>query len=200
MFRLPLNRRAMAYRRWRRRGSAGMRRGPVGPRGSRSDWPDRGGSRWQRVPPLVRGRRPVDFGWLLAIVALVWASSLATQYVAARLGYHRNLGPWMFRAPEGAGGWLGFGELGSAAVALVLLLTSRRWAAVPAAAAAVSVWAARLGPIYAPTRLFVWYNAYHGLTAYSHVFQVAWAVFITSAVALGIAALRLLPRQPNEPV
>jgi hypothetical protein len=133
-------------------------------------------------------------------IAVVWGMALATQWVAARLGYHPHLGAWIYRAPPWADRWLRWGSIGAAAIAgLVLLLAARRrWAALPLALAGLSMTALRGGPVYSPTRVFIWYAAYHRVGAYRPLFGVAWFVLGGTTLALVIAVERLALRTERK--
>jgi hypothetical protein len=146
-----------------------------------------------------RGRPPArgDGRWrTVGALALVWGMALATQWVAARLGYHPHLGAWIYRVPPVGDRWLRWGSIGAAGCAgLVLLVAARwRWAALPLALAGVSMTALRGGPVYSPTRVFIWYAAYHRVRAYRPLFGVAWFVLGGTTLALVIAAERLALR------
>jgi hypothetical protein len=135
-------------------------------------------------------------GWTMFIVVLLditWAASLSTQFVAARLGYHRHLGDALFRASAATRVWL------EAAVVLcivagVLCLLGRRWWAglIPLLLLAVTAFVIRDGPVYAPTRVFVWHAAYRRIPGYEHLFTMAWAVLAAAAIALWTTSWRLL--------
>jgi hypothetical protein len=141
--------------------------------------------------------RPASHGtatWLpLYAVSIMWAAAFATQFVAARFDYHRHLGTWLFRTSPSANAWLGAGIAAFATAAVGMLLSVRwRWAAIPIAFLVVSATAMRNGPVYAPSRVFVWYAAYRTTQAYAPVFHMAWAILAGASLLLSLASWRLV--------
>ncbi len=122
-----------------------------------------------------------------------WAAAVATQYVAARFAYHPHLGPVLVRLDPRMMHGLRWGAAALAACAgLVLSAWGLRWLVLPFAIAAVSAYAAGSGPLYAPHKVFVWYAAYHHITAFAPIFRAGWLVFAVAAaiVSGGILAAR----------
>lgn len=145
-----------------------------------------------RTPPPAAPVRRSGATYVGAAVGAVWASALATQYVAGRLAYHPHLGPWLYRAPETDRHRLQLAVATCAtAAAMALACRSRRWAAVPLALAAVSAAIVRNAPIYSPARIFVWYGAYRTIRPYRELFVTAWVVFGITLLAVALAAARL---------
>jgi hypothetical protein len=141
-------------------------------------------------------------GGSAALVAVVlditWAASLSTQFVAARLGYHRHLGDPVFRASSATKIWLEATAVLCIMVAVLCLLGLRwRAAAVPLLLLAVTAFAVGNGPVYAPTRVFVWHAAYQRIPDYEHVFATAWAILATVSVSLFLTSWRLLRSRPG---
>jgi hypothetical protein len=143
--------------------------------------------------------------WLVVLLDLTWATALSTQFVGARLGYHRHLGAWLFRAPAAAHMWFGLGSVACVTAALAMLLTVRwRWVALLFAFLSVSALVIRNGPIYAPTRVFLWYAAYRGIAVYAPIFHAAWLILAGASFMLVVATWRLMraaamPRAPSDP-
>ncbi len=141
-----------------------------------------------RQPPP----RPPHLVHAGAVTGAVWASGFATQYVAARLAYHPHLGPWLYRASSSARERFGIAiPLCLVSAGLALLTRRWRWAVIPLVLAAVTAAIARTAPLYAPDRIFVWYRAYHTVSAYRPLFVAAWAIFVIATVAATVAAARL---------
>jgi hypothetical protein len=135
-------------------------------------------------------------GWTTFIVVLLditLAASLSTQFVAARLGYHRHLGDALFRASVRTRVWLE-AAMALCMVAAVVCLLGRRWRAgvIPLLLLAVTAFVIRDGPVYAPTRVFVWYAAYRRIPGYEHLFTMAWAILAGVSIALWITTWRML--------
>jgi hypothetical protein len=140
----------------------------------------------------ARGAR----GWAALIIVLLditWGAGLSTQFVASRLGYHRHLGDPLFRATLATKVWLEAAAV-LCIVAAVLCLLSWRWraAAVLLSLLAVTAIAVRNGPVYQPTRVFVWHAAYQRISDYEHLFATAWAILAAASVALVLTSSRLL--------
>lgn len=135
-------------------------------------------------------------GWPALIVVLLditWATSLSTQFVASRLGYHRHLGDPLFRASLATKVWLEVAAILFIVVAALCMLSSRWRAAVfPLSLLAVTAMAVRSGPVYAPARVFVWHAAYQRIPDYEHLFATAWAILAAASVALFLTSCRLL--------
>jgi hypothetical protein len=131
--------------------------------------------------------------WIVVFLDLTWAAALSTQFVAVRLGYHHHLGDPLFRAPNAAAAWLDAAAVICGVVAVVCLWTWRwRPALFPLMALAVSVVAVRNGPVYSPTRVFVWYAAYRRIPEYGHLFTAAWVILAASSIVLITGSWRLL--------
>ncbi|MGH7576213.1 MAG: hypothetical protein ACREM1_13945, partial [Longimicrobiales bacterium] len=100
------------------------------------------------------------------LVALLVAGGLVgmwagTQYLAHRLGYHHNLGPFLYQAPSALAPYILAAAWACAAGALGLFAwTSGRRYAIPLALVALLLFAIRLGPVYSPLQLLRWAHAY----------------------------------------
>jgi membrane protein implicated in regulation of membrane protease activity len=131
-------------------------------------------------------------------IDLTWAAALSTQFVAARLGYHHHLGGALFRAPIAAAAWLEGVAVICGVIAVVCLWTWRwRPALLPLLVVAVSTLAVRNGPVYSPTRVFVWYAAYRRIPEYGHIFAAAWVILAASSIVLIMSSWRLLRSAPQ---
>jgi type IV secretion system protein VirD4 len=115
----------------------------------------------------TRAGEPVHPYLFAAIGAagILGGMTAATQYIADRLAYHRNLGPGLYARDAVPGGIL----LAGAALALILAVAlARTTVGRPACPAlivvALLVYAASRGPIYAPTRGVQWAFAYKAAT------------------------------------
>lgn len=149
----------------------------------------------RRHAPLARLPHAVHAG---AVIGAVWAAGLATQYVAARLAYHPNLGPWLYRASPSARARFGLAVLVCGIAAGVALFMRRwRWGVVPLVLTTVSAMILRDAPLYSPGRVFVWYKAYHAVPAYRHLFLAAWGIFAVATIAATVAAVRLAATRPE---
>jgi hypothetical protein len=136
--------------------------------------------------------------WIAVFIDLTWGAALSTQFVAGRLGYHHHLGNALFRAPIAAAAWLEAVAVVCGVAAVVCLWTRRRHAALlPLLVVAVSALAVRNGPVYAPTRVFVWYAAYRHIPEYAHTFTAAWVILAASSIALITSGWRLLRSAPQ---
>jgi hypothetical protein len=135
-----------------------------------------------------------------AVAGAVWAAAFATQYVAARLAYHPHLGPWLYRASSSARARFSIAIPVCLVAAGIALVTRRwRWAAIPLVLSTATAMILRDAPLYSPDRVFVWYKAYHTVSAYRPLFLVAWAIFAIATVAATIAAAQLAATRA-EPV
>ena len=140
-----------------------------------------------------------DWAALVAVLLdITWAASLSTQFVAARLGYHRHLGDPLFRASSATKVWLEATAV-LCIVAAVLSLLGWRWraAVVPLLLLAVTAIAAGNGPVYAPARVFVWHAAYQRIPDYEHLFTTAWAILAAVSVTLFLTSWRFLRSRPG---
>jgi len=80
-------------------------------------------------------------------------------------------------------------------VAVLLSPTARwRWLGVASAFLALSAIAVRDGPIYAPTRVFVWFAAYRAMPTYASLFRAAWVILAGASITLIMASWRLANR------
>ena len=132
----------------------------------------------------------------VAALALIWGSALATQYIAARLGYQPRLGAWAYRAPASSRQILRIAlALVATAAVLAPLRPTTRWYSVPLGLVAASAYAVIKGPIYAPTRVYIWYATYGTGSAYRAPFLTAWLVIAASVILVTVAAHRV--RRPN---
>jgi len=101
--------------------------------------------------------------------------------------------------------WFGLGSVACVTAALAMLLTVRwRWVALLFAFLSVSALVIRNGPIYAPTRVFLWYAAYRGIAVYAPIFHAAWLILAGASFMLVVATWRLMraaamPRAPSDP-
>lgn len=147
----------------------------------------------RRGPRASASQRPASrLWWLVALLDVTWAAGLTTQFVGARLGYHQHLGTWLFRAPPGAARPLEDAVVACVTAALGLLLTvRRRWVGVLTAFLGLSAMAIWDGPIYAPTRVFVWYAAYREMPTYTALFRTAWVILAGTSLTLIVASWRL---------
>ena len=93
----------------------------------------------------------------VAVLALGWGATLATQYVAAQLGSRHRLGVWLYRVPPASRLWIGL-AMAVTAVAATIALTrcGWRWACIPLMLVAASLYAALGDVIYPPTEVWRW--------------------------------------------
>jgi len=157
-----------------------------------------GGAR-SRYRPTSPARGAGDRALIVLLtLGIVWAAAVATQYVAARFGYHPHLGSPILRLSPRTMHVLRWAAAGLAACAgLALWAHGIRWLTLALAVAAASAYVAALGPLYPPYCLFVWYSAYHHITAFTSIFRAGWAVFAgAAAVSSGgiLAAGRAVAR------
>ncbi len=95
-------------------------------------------------------------------------------------------------APSSARGRFGIAiSLCLVSAGLTLLTRRWRWAVIPLVLTAATAAIARDAPLYSPDRIFVWYRAYHAVSAYRPLFVVAWAIFAIATVAATVATARL---------
>jgi hypothetical protein len=139
-----------------------------------------------------RGSGPAIGTQVGAIVGAVAAAFFATQFVAARLGYHPNLGPWLYRLPVADRALSRTAAMICGVASLIMLATHRwRWNAVPLGLLAAVGAIAGAAPLYSPTRVAMWYGAYRSIHAYDGVFLTAGGIFCGVIVVVTVAATRL---------
>jgi hypothetical protein len=137
---------------------------------------------------------------LIAALALAWGAGLATQYVAARLGYASQLGGWLYRAPATSRLWLQLAVAACAvAVLIALLIHQWRWASVPLTLVTASVYAVLDGPIYPPTDVLRWYATQGPEPVDRTPFRLAWIIVVVSVILTTTAAHRLGQRHVSRP-
>jgi hypothetical protein len=130
---------------------------------------------------------------LAVVVDIVWAAGLATQFVAARLGYHPHLGTPLFRASPAMKSWVMAAAVVCIVAAVVCLLVWRwRPAVIPLVVLAATATAIWHGPVYAPARFFSWHAAYRQIPGYGELFAEAWTIFAGVSVTLLLAIWRAL--------
>jgi len=148
------------------------------------------------TPATVDPRR----GRLIAVsivVDLVYATAVASQYVAWRLGYQRNLGPAMTMVDVAAASqW-------HAAATLAFVFAGVAWGwrasrrAIPLLVlGAATMCVVTVGPLYAPQRILVWLFAYRHVAAVAGILRAGVEVGGGAAVAAVLATMCALTYRP----
>jgi hypothetical protein len=123
------------------------------------------------------------------LIATVWASACATQYIAREFGFSDVLGPPLFRIADVGGLALILSHAGAAAAGAgaYVLIASGAWSHGLGFIAGASVlFLLGSGPFYSPHLLFVWVPAMWDEPALVAVLQQAFAVAITAALWAGL--------------
>ena len=145
----------------------------------------------RRVAPPPSHRHRDERVLILALaLGIGWAAGMATQFVAARLGYNPNLGPVILRLASHttrSARWVA--ALFAAAALVTLWRRGAPATALSLVVAGVSALAVSWGPLYPPYELFVWYAAYHRFRGFGSLFRTGCTVFVGAA---GLAASTIL--------
>jgi hypothetical protein len=145
--------------------------------------------------PASRSKNERPFVLALGLGA-VYAAGVGTQVVAYRLGYHANLGAPLYSvSPRHVVSYRVVAAMLTLFAVLLAAFGGRRPAAagwaVALLLAALGVWAASLGPIYAPYRVALWAHAYErvprladvtrsGLLAAGTALPVVWGLMFAT--------------------
>jgi type IV secretion system protein VirD4 len=102
---------------------------------------------------------------LALVLGVIYAAGVGTQVVAHRLAYHANLGPPLYAAAPEVAARCRLAAALLSVIAMLAAVLGRRGSfagrvAVAALLTAGAVWAASLGPLYAPYRVVLWAHAY----------------------------------------
>ncbi len=120
----------------------------------------------------------------------LWAG---TQSFAHRLGYHDNLGDFLYRLPPALDGYAFVVAWACALGAVVLLVrSSTRRYGIPLALLAALLHAVRLGPIYNPFQLLYWSRAYSDVPELAAVVSGAVRLGVVSGAVLALGGLALV--------
>lgn len=147
------------------------------------------------------GRRRERQIVMLLALNMLYASWVATEVLAWRLGFHRNLGaPTLVVSAAAARWWrLGAVVLAASAVAAMFARRCRQWAPLLLVCGGAA-WCLSLGHVYGPQRLIVWAFAYRHVAALVPMWRWAEFVFAGAMVCAVAATLGLVLRRRKRDV
>lgn len=138
---------------------------------------------------------------LLLIGCVLYAGWIGTQYVAYRLSYQRNLGPWLYVA-NGSHTmvWRAI-TVGLVGIGLVTVVSATRWRWSPAIAvtclgAATIALTISVGPVYAPYRGLVWAFHYEHITSVNMITRNG--LIVSGAVLVLALVLSFISRPARQ--
>jgi type IV secretion system protein VirD4 len=135
---------------------------------------------------------------LLTIAGItgLWAG---TQYVASQLGYHANLGPAVYAAPQSMRGLSLAAALLCASTAIVFAVRPGNLAlSLLFAVSAAAMFVVYLGPVYSPVQLLRWISVYRNVPELELVISRGMLVAGVAAVASAMGILLVSNSRPRR--